>query len=315
MDGAHFRQTSFVRSAIVLDVVELKGLLIALAADPGHADCPVLEPCLGNLENVRALTSVDRINWHQGSLPDLAATGPINSEPVMAVGPSGLLVATPNGPVVAALSSDGLSWSLASDSFPAGFEMAGAWGRPDGYAAVGTLTFGTSQKPQYKGLALWSSDGRSWSSSSIDALGARYDIVLAASDPGELSSLSELVAGRDGAIAIGHAGGTPGISVWWQSTDGRSWGKVADFRPLGPALRDDGSSFGVPDGRIASDGSRMVALRLDDRSAGWTSFDGSTWTPLGFDGQLPQDGDLLVLPNGVLLFDGESSWFGEATGR
>jgi hypothetical protein len=56
----------------------------------------------------------------------------------------------------------------------------------------------------------------------------------------------------------------------------------------------------------------MVALRLGDKQAGWTSFDGSTWTSVTLDAPPAQGRAMLVLPSGVLVFDGESTWFGEA---
>jgi hypothetical protein len=312
-DGAHFQPASFIEAAAVLDVDEVNAMLLALVADPDTAECPDVASCVGTLGSVRMLVSVDRISWRQGSLPDLASQGPINGEPLTAIGPGGLLVATSNGPVVAARSADGVAWSLESAAFPQGFELAGLWGRRDGYAAVGTVVSGPSDNPDRTATALWSDDGRTWSITSQHA--ARPDFVLAASEPEPLSDFVRLVPGRDGAAAISHEGGTPGVFAWWHSDDGRSWRKVADFPPLGSARRGDGSSFGAPDGIVASDGSRMLAVRVRDEPAAWTSFDGSTWTQLALDGAPSQDGDLLMLPSGVLLFDGQSTWLGEASAR
>jgi len=230
---------------MVLDIAELEGLWVAIVAAPSRLDCPGLAACVGTLESVRALISVDGINWHQGSLPDLAATGPINREPVVAVGPAGILIGRSGGPAVAALSSDGTNWSLVSGGFPQGFELAGIWGRQDGYAAIGTITSGTAENPGFTATTLWSADGRDWSVTSEPEV-SRADFVRAASKQGPMTSFVSLTTGRDGAIAVGHEGGTPGITSWWHSTDGRSWRNVADFAPLGPARREDGSSFGVP---------------------------------------------------------------------
>jgi hypothetical protein len=51
----------------------------------------------------------------------------------------------------------------------------------------------------------------------------------------------------------------------------------------------------------------------------WTSADGRTWSQLVVAGTALTtffaDGNLVVLPGGVLLTDGTTTWFGEATTR
>lgn len=75
---------------------------------------------------------------------------------------------------------------------------------------------------------------------------------------------------------------------------------------------------GGADGWLASDASRLVALRLGSGLAAWTSFDGVSWSPLDLNGEFPSpDADrMTVLPNGVLVQQGTgadaASWFGEA---
>jgi hypothetical protein len=311
-DGLHFDPATIMPRAVVLDVAEVNRKLVALTVPADNVTCSLFSACSGSIDPIGTYMSTDGVSWKFAEGPNLSSTQVVTTSLVAAAAPAGLLVGTTDGQVAAALSSDGSAWSLVSGGFPEGFELGGLWARPDGYAAVGTVASGPTDDPDFTATTLWSTDGRDWSITSQPEV-SRADFVLAASEHGPVSRFGSLVAGRDGAIAVSHEGGVPGITSWWHSTDGRSWQKVADFLPLGPALRDDGSSFGVPDGDIASDGSRMVALRLGDKQAGWTSFDGSTWTSVTLDAPPAQGRAMLVLPSGVLVFDGESTWFGEAT--
>jgi hypothetical protein len=311
-DGLHFDPATIMQRAVVLDVAEANRKLVALTVPADNVTCSLFSACSGSIDPIGTYMSTDGVSWKFAEGPNLSSTQVVTTSLVAAAAPAGLLVGTTDGQVAAALLSDGSAWSLVSGGFPEGFELGGLWARPDGYAAVGTVASGPTDDPDFTATTLWSTDGRDWSITSQPEV-SRADFVLAASEHGPVSRFGSLVAGRDGAIAVSHEGGVPGITSWWHSTDGRSWQKVADFLPLGPALRDDGSSSGVPDGDIASDGSRMVALRLGDKQAGWTSFDGSTWTSVTLDAPPAQEREMLVLPSGVLVFDGESTWFGEAT--
>jgi hypothetical protein len=61
----------------------------------------------------------------------------------------------------------------------------------------------------------------------------------------------------------------------------------------------------------------MVALRPGANATGWVSTDGQSWTALRFSGDVPgaRASQATLLPGGVLLSDGTTSWFGQAEGR
>jgi hypothetical protein len=306
---------TFGASSAILAIGRLPSALVALTVEATCSESaePVFVNCRQVSGGITSWTSNDGLTWLPHTGPHLSISESLNGVGDLVSGPAGLLAVVQSDRPTLAVSSDGVSWDvITTDAMPQSFELGDVWGRADGYAAVGTLSFGSKDKPQFKGLAFWSNDGRNWSSSIAEPLTAGNDIVLAASEPGELWSLEEIVGGRDGAIAIGHAGGTPGITTWWHSDDGRSWRQLADYPPLGVWNGEGEGTGGAPDGRLASDGARTVAIRLTDDAAAWTSFDGSTWTPLTFEGAEPPDGDVTVLPGAILLFDGQSTWFGAA---
>jgi hypothetical protein len=61
----------------------------------------------------------------------------------------------------------------------------------------------------------------------------------------------------------------------------------------------------------------MVALRGGADAGVWTSADGLTWQRLAVTGGVPDEQAMqaLLLPGGVLLSDGTTTWFGEAQAR
>jgi len=122
------------------------------------------------------------------------------------------------------------------------------------------------------------------------------------------------VSGRDGLIAVGEVDSTPGATLWWQSADGRDWRPLPGFLPLGPTTC-TGHGCGLqPNGALAADGDRMVAVRSGADPGVWTSFDGLKWQWLPVTGDVPdgQATQAILLPGGVLLSDGRTTWFGEA---
>ena len=68
---------------------------------------------------------------------------------------------------------------------------------------------------------------------------------------------------------------------------------------------------------LAADGTRLLALRGGPDAAAWESSDGSTWQPLRMTGDAPPGlaFSLVLLPGGVLVNDGTTSWYGAATGN
>jgi hypothetical protein len=61
----------------------------------------------------------------------------------------------------------------------------------------------------------------------------------------------------------------------------------------------------------------MVALRGGSDAGVWTSSDGLTWQRLPVSGDIPakEAAQAVLLPGGVLLSDGTTTWFGEAEAR
>jgi len=159
-------------------------------------------------------------------------------------------------------------------------------------------------------VSLWSRDGRQWSETPT--------VLPTAPRAGSAvgSAGASLVVGRGGMIAVGRGVTTPGAALWWQSANGRDWRPLPAFPPLGPAsCRGEGCSL-QPDGALVGDGLRMVALRGGADAGTWTSSDGLAWQRLPVTGDLPNDQatQAVLLPGGVLLSDGTTTWFGEAHG-
>ena len=143
--------------------------------------------------------------------------------------------------------------------------------------------------------------------SPLNAISARRTWVPAA---------TALVVGRDGLIAVGDSIATPGAALWWQSANGRDWLPLPTYAPLGPTTCTGEGCGSQPNGALVGDGHRMVALRGGADAAAWTSTDGLTWRRLHLAGDLPgeQATKAVLLPGGVVLSDGTTSWYGEAQG-
>ena len=102
-----------------------------------------------------------------------------------------------------------------------------------------------------------------------------------------------------------------------RSADGERWQALPRFAPIGPTPCGGSSCSLQPNGTLVGDGHRMVALRPGADGAGWVSTDGQRWTALSFSGDVPdaQATQATLLPGGVLLSNGVTSWFGQAEGR
>jgi hypothetical protein len=127
--------------------------------------------------------------------------------------------------------------------------------------------------------------------------------------------------GRDGAIAVGNAFGAPSPTFWWQSSDGRHWHQLQEYPPIGPWPGPGEGMLGSPDGWLASDGTRLVGLRLRTDPTAWVSFDGARWSTVQMSGEVPASenakqgaGTVTVLPGGLLYTDnGGNWWYGAAS--
>ena len=111
-------------------------------------------------------------------------------------------------------------------------------------------------------------------------------------------------------------GDSPGAALWWRSPDGRHWQPLQTFPPLG-ATTCGGANCGLqPNGTLIGDGHRLVAVRGGSDAAALVSTDGQRWTALGLSGDIPSaHAQAVLLPGGVLVSDGTTTWFGQAVSR
>jgi hypothetical protein len=124
--------------------------------------------------------------------------------------------------------------------------------------------------------------------------------------------------GLDGIIAVGRGVTTLGATLWWQSQDGRRWATSPTWPPLGTRTPCSGEGCGLqPHGALLGDGNRMVALRGGPEAEAWVSSDGRSWKRVSITGDIPtaDANAATLLPGGVLLTNGSTTWFGEALVR
>jgi hypothetical protein len=123
-----------------------------------------------------------------------------------------------------------------------------------------------------------------------------------------------LVAARSGLIAVGQVFATPGASLWWQSANGRGWRPLLNWPPLGPTTCQGEGCRSQPNGSLVGDGHRLIVVRGGTDGGAWTSSDGLGWQQVPVTGEIPaaQATQAVLLPGGVLLSDGTTTWFGEA---
>ncbi len=124
------------------------------------------------------------------------------------------------------------------------------------------------------------------------------------------------MVGDHGMIAVG-IGGSPGAALWWRSPDGRHWQALPTFPPLG-ATTCGGANCGLqPNGTLIGDGHRLVAVRGGSDAVALVSTDGLRWTALDLFGDIPsaEATQATLLPGGVLVSDGTTTWFGQAESR
>ncbi len=265
------------------------------------------EPCSLAFElPIVSWTSPDGRSWSPHVLPPEWLAEPAGQQPLVAVGPSGLIVASSGPAARLATSTDGSDWHLLPASgFPARFALNDLQGTASGYVALGRWMPTESRR---EAVSLWSRDGRQWS-------GTPTILPTAPRAEPEAGSIgASLVVGPDGMIAVGRGGATPGAALWWQSANGRDWRPLPAFPPLGPtACPGDGCGL-QPNGALVGDGRRMVAVRGGADAVALTSSDGLAWQRLRVAGDLPsgQATQAILLPGGVLLSDGTTTWFGEA---
>ncbi len=312
-EGVHWEllpantSTTFWPGLRVVAVAEAPAGLVALSELGTGTDCAGAPACRGVSSAVISWTSADGKAWVPSSWIALPADA--GGSPLLAVGPAGLVAvssgATPHG----ATSGDGVTWhAMPNGAFPKGFSVSDLRATVAGYVVAGV----TSEGGRGAAATLWSTDGRTWTLTGALPPAAGRGIVLVST--GWPSGVESLVAGRDGLVAEGEATAAPGAAQWWQTADGRHWRRLDGYPPLGPTTCTGAGCGREPAGVLVGDGERMVALRGGPDARAWTSYDGLSWVPLGVEGDLPTDQAtrVTILPGGVLLSDGSTTWFGEA---
>jgi hypothetical protein len=309
----------FGSSTFVVGVAEGAGGLVALTAQAGTNDCAPSGDCWTMNEPIQAWTSPNGTTWTAYPGPGLSLRVGAGS-PVLVAGPAGLMAAVPDlagpggaGSTEAAISADGVTWqTLGAGAFPAGFRITDLYGTPTGYLAVGAQEV----DPEHEdAAALWSTDGQHWAVTGPMQIASRTGMQLVATTPSWTAG--SVVAGRSGFIVTGGVEGVPSQQLWWQSSDGKHWQALSGYPPLGGWPPEGEGAGSQPHGVLLGDGQRMIACRGGPEAAAWTSGDGTTWTKLTMSGDIPSEGatTAVLLPGGILLSDGTTTWYGQATAR
>lgn len=327
-DGAHWEPlpfntpNTFWPGLLIVGMAEGPSGLVALTLLDGSyrcgSACPTYSPALPLL----AWTSPDGRSWMPDTGPDFGQPATWHGPPLLAAGPAGLVVASPPAGLVVgapegqtrlATSLDGTHWrTLPASALPAGITLRALVGSATGYTAVGYLSVDADH---FRAVAVQSLDGGTWTGPFPLHLMSASGVILASTGPSWAAS--GLVAARDGLIATGTMMATPGEGLWWHSVNGRNWRSLLNWPPLGPTTCTGEGCGSQPNGALVGDGHRMVAVRGGADAGAWTSSDGLAWQRLAITGDIPgeQATQATLLPGGVLLSDGTTTWFGEAQGR
>jgi hypothetical protein len=309
-DGTHWdplisgTSTTFWPGLAVLGLAELRTGLVAVTEALPYCGGPC---SLKYVPPVVSWKSTDGRRWTPHLLlPPEWLWSPTGAAPVFAVGQAGLVVASSGPSARLAASTDGSDWKLSPQGgFPANFALNDLRGTATGYVAVGRWMTSDNRG---EAAALWSSDGRHWSEVPT--------ILPTSSHTGSEAgfAVASLVVGRDGIIAVGHGVTTPGATLWWQSADGRRWRPLPTYAPLGPTTCTAEGCGSQPNGSLAGDGQRLLAIRGGPDARAWESSDGRSWRRLDMTGEIPSEDatQATLLPGGVLVTDGSTTWFGEA---
>lgn len=305
-DGTHWQPLDSGTSATLWSGLTVIGL--ATLAGRFVAVTEMNDYLYRYLPPVTAWTSTDGLSWtHATTLPVDALSSPIGSPPLVAARPNGLVVATSGLAARYATSSDGSHWEMSPpNAFPTDFALADLEGTSTGYVAIGGWMTGGSARA----ATLWSADGRHW---------PKKPIPLPTSPSGSARSAASaavtLMVGDHGMIAVG-IGGSSGAALWWRSLDGRQWQPLQTFPPLGATICAGTNCGPQPNGTLIGDGHRLVAVRGGSDAAALASTDGQRWTALALSGDIPSaQAQALLLPGGVLVSDGTTTWFGQAVSR
>lgn len=318
-DGAHWEPVSFNTATtfwpglLVVGVAEVNDGLVALTLLAGTWECASACPTYSPSLPLISWTSPDGRSWTPNTGPDLGSPAQWQTAPLLAAGPAGLVAASPAAPTRLATSVDGIHWrTLPVAALPPGLMIRDIAGTGEGFTAVGALPVDADHD---RAVALRSVDGVTWTGPYPLDMPAASAFIMASTGPSWRAAA--LVAARSGLVAVGAVLATPGATLWWQSADGRDWRPLPSFPPLGPTTCTGEGCGSGPNGALVGDGLRMVAVRGGADAGAWTSLDGSTWQRLPVTGNVPveQATRAVLLPGGLLLSDGATTWFGEAQAR
>ncbi len=276
------------------------------AACDGYALCQWYGP------PVTTWTSTDGLHWTPHAAPELG-TATTWRGAALAGGPAGLVAVSMGTHAEVARSADGTAWrGTPLGTLPPDIAVGVVQGTPTGYVLAGTTTASApagSRPPTAPADTdtpgtLWSADSRTWRVGSVEAGISEPEVA-----PIDGPALRTLAAGNDGLVLRTVSATDPGVDRWWRSADGRSWQSIPAYGAL------DGATIGsAASVALAGDGRRIVVVRGSGAARAWASSDGRDWTPLQGSGTPPvgTPNRVLVLPGGVLVSTGTTTWYGTA---
>ena len=294
--------TSFWPNLTLIHLTTIRGRFVAVSEMNDYL--------MRHLPPVVAWTSTDGESWSpEDALPADPLSSSSGSAALVAAGPKGLVIATSGLAARLAASSDGSRWALLPrNAFPAGFILDDLKATRDGFVAIGGWLTGSSPG---RAAALWSADGRHWPKTPTF-----LPTVVSGSAAPAFSDAVTLTVGDDGMVASG-IGGSTGAALWWRSPDGRHWQALQAFPPLEATTCREAGCDVRPDATLVGDGHRIIAWRGGADATALVSTDGQRWTALRVSGDMPdaRATQATLLPGGVLISDGTTTWFGQAEGR
>ncbi len=244
--------TTFSPGLLVVGTAEVPTGLVALTLLDGSYQCGSACPTYSAALPLMAWTSPDGRSWTSNTGPDFGQPATWLGPPLIAAGPAGLVVASPERQTRLATSLDGIHWrTLPASALPAGITLRAIVGTATGYTAVGYLPVDAEH---LRAIAVRSVNGTTWTGPYSLDMATASGITLASTGPSWAAT--GLAAARDGLIATGTIIATPGQALWWQSANGRDWLSLPTYAPLGPTTCTGEGCGNQPNGALVGDGHR-----------------------------------------------------------
>jgi hypothetical protein len=300
-DGAAWTQLpldTFGTTSAVLSVAATADGVVAHTADQGDG---FGGPDAGSLANydlippLQAWISGDGFTWTAHPLDGISPPDEMDGQdgdyPILDADSAPLLVVRQDRDWLA-VSDDGLDWDPLAGEIPDPWMHNDVVRFGDGWIASGWDETGDRN--------LRSSDGHAWT---VDRVRPRC------------AGPEWLAAGSEGLIASKpYLYTAVGGYDWCSSLDGSTWRRLEGYPPVGPSKAADECRDVCPDGKLAADGTLIVAYRFTGAQAAWASLDGRAWTRLAVRGTLPGRNvtDLRLLPLGLVARNGanQAAWQG-----